>query len=378
MHSKHPPLARPRIGYYGRTEFALVGSTCQRMEAIMHDWADRIGQDHCLLVTGEHAQPEVAGLTRRGHKTFASGRADWSPVDDRLLGQGYELVLVNGNHYPAARQIVFLDTEKAGTLERRAQQLTDIAAIVRVDAEQTLPDWLQPIRDRQAEPPLEVGVGEIDRLLPLIERAIAAARPSLKALLLVGGKSERMGADKSELVYRNGQPEWQRLRDLCTDLSIPVHLSVATMKSAPSTNLPIITDRFPGLGPLGAIASAFLTDPDAAWLVLACDLPLLDKRTLEFLVNSRQYHQCATAPRRPDAEWPEPLVTIYEPRAYERMLRFLSLGYACPRKVLINSPTAVLPLADGRPLTNANTPEERAAVLTLLGDKRQMNQQTTG
>jgi molybdopterin-guanine dinucleotide biosynthesis protein A len=117
---------------------------------------------------------------------------------------------------------------------------------------------------------------------------------------------------------------------------------------------------------MGAICSAFLHDPDAAWLVLACDLPLLDRTTIETLVNARRPNKVATALRSPEQKWPEPLVAIYEPRAYPRLLQFLSLGYSCPRKLLINSEVEVITLADAAPVTNANTPADREAVLQRL------------
>ena len=48
-----------------------------------------------------------------------------------------------------------------------------------------------------------------------------------------------------------------------------------------------LSDTFTGLGPYGAILSAFREQPDAAWLVIASDLPLLDTGTLEYLKKNR-------------------------------------------------------------------------------------------
>ncbi|MEL7163584.1 MAG: NTP transferase domain-containing protein, partial [Bacteroidota bacterium] len=134
----------------------------------------------------------------------------------------------------------------------------------------------------------------------------------------------------------------------------------------PSTDVPLIADRFLGLGPLGAICSAFMTDPNSAWLVLACDLPLLEKATVADLLAARDASRFATAIKGAAKPFPEPLVALYEPRCYARLLSFLSLGYACPRKVLINSDVALRELSDEEPLTNANTPEERKRILAAL------------
>ena len=53
--------------------------------------------------------------------------------DDKMSGQYYDLALINGNHYPAHSQIVFLDSKKEESLKRRLDQLTNILAFVRVD-----------------------------------------------------------------------------------------------------------------------------------------------------------------------------------------------------------------------------------------------------
>ena len=200
------------------------------------------------------------------------------------------------------------------------------------------------------------------KLYQLLATSAHGNVPEVKALILTGGKSTRMGADKASLVYRDGVGEAERLATICREKGLDTYYSV----SDASTDDNEIPDRFLGLGPLGAIASAFLFDPDASWLVLACDLPLIDENVIQGLLDSREPCSLATAVRGVSKPFPEPLIAIYEPRAYARLLHFLSIGYACPRKVLINSDVAELVLRDEAPLTNANTPEERAAVLNKL------------
>ena len=367
MHQKHPKLARPSLGAYGRTEFALVGSTCERMEALMADWVGRFSDRYrCLTVVGEHGEPEEPVSLRYGRKRFATPEGAWNDYDDRLLGQQFDLVFVNGNHYPASRQIVFVDAKKAGTLERRREQLTDIFAVVYVEGDNSIPTWLSDKCSLQHRPPIMTSLSMLTPLLSAMEEELAKKIPRLRALVLAGGASSRMGTDKARIVYRNNETELQRLTGLCVEVSAPPSISVRQRSGEDDHAYPLVEDRFLGLGPAGAICSAFLTDPDAAWLVLACDLPLLDETTLTTLVEARDPSRYATALRGPDNQWPEPLVAIYEPRAYPRLLQFLSLGYSCPRKLLINTDVKVVDLADGTPLTNANTPEEREQVRELL------------
>ena len=141
----------------------------------------------------------------------------------------------------------------------------------------------------------------------------------------------------------------------------------------------VITDTFLDLGPMGAILSAFRYDPNVAWLVLACDLPMLDVSTIRYLIKNRRSSAAATAFRQPppplgesnakepkDAGFPEPLITIWEPKSYFTLLQFLAQGVSCPRKVLINSDTCLLDAPDPGALLNVNTPEEREQVMHKL------------
>ena len=367
MHQKHPKIPRPAQGYYARTEFAFVGSTCERMEALMREWAAELGDtSRVVIVTGEHAEPEVPTSLRFGRKRFTTLADDWNDYDDRVLGRAYDVALVNGNHYPAARQIVFVDEKKAGTLERRAEQLTDIFAVIHVSGEESMPRWLRERCLEQHRPPVMTSISLTGPVLSALRQETQDAIPSLQALILAGGASSRMGTPKDRIVYRNGQTELERLNQLCASCGVPAFVSVSGVTSEESFPAPTIADRFLGLGPAGAIASAFLAQPDVAWLVLACDLPMLDRDTVLRLIEARDPVRTATAVRGPGREWPEPLIAIYEPRAYPRLLQFLGLGYSCPRKLLINSPVKLLDLEDMTPLTNANTPEERDRVRKML------------
>lgn len=340
MHQKHPPLRRPDLGKFGRTEFALLGTTCTRIHSILNRWEPRlIPYALTWILRG-----------RPGH--FGDG----GTFDDRLKGSRYDLVLTNGHHFPARRQLVFLDPAKAGSLEKRRDQLTDVAAVIRCPGAGAVPKWLP------TETP-HLDLSEIDeRVLPLLLAAVAENRPPLKGLILTGGKSSRMGTDKAKLTYHGGQTEPERLAAALTELGIDPHFSVATLNPDLPSEIPQIADRFLELGPVGAIASALLHDPASAWLVLACDLPLLPREVIASLIAARDTRRYATAVRAPGQPFPEPLVAIYEPRAYQRLLQFLSLGYGCPRKLLINSEVATLELEDERVVTNVNTVEEREAV----------------
>jgi molybdopterin-guanine dinucleotide biosynthesis protein A len=177
-----------------------------------------------------------------------------------------------------------------------------------------------------------------------------------------------MGSDKAFLDY-HGKPQYAFLADILRGLNIETYISCrAEQVSEFNDNQEVITDSFLDLGPYGAILSAFRHDPNAAWLVLACDLPLLDAETLQFLIEKRNTHKVATSFQSPESKegFPEPLIAIWEPRAYPTLLQFLAQGISCPRKVLINSDIELLTPSVNEALMNVNTPEERVALLNEL------------
>ena len=130
-----------------------------------------------------------------------------------------------------------------------------------------------------------------------------------------------------------------------------------------------VVDATRGLGPIAGIAAAQALRPDAAWLVLACDLPYLERRHPG--PPDRPARSGARAPRPIRSSHdglPEPLCAIYEPRSAALILRaYLDTGKSCPRKFLIQSDALLLEQPEPRALDNINTPEEYdAARGTLL------------
>jgi molybdopterin-guanine dinucleotide biosynthesis protein A len=184
----------------------------------------------------------------------------------------------------------------------------------------------------------------------------------LFGLVLAGGRSTRMGRDKALLTYSDGRPQavvaYELLREFCGR----VYLSVRTRRETLS-EWPQLVDRYEEIGPMAGILTALDEHREAAWLVVACDLPFLNRETLRQLLAARDPQRIATAFRSAHDDLPEPLCAIYEPAARARLLELVSKGLHCPRKALINSPVHLVELADRRALDNVNDPleYERAA-----------------
>jgi molybdopterin-guanine dinucleotide biosynthesis protein A len=176
-----------------------------------------------------------------------------------------------------------------------------------------------------------------------------------------------MGRDKGLIDY-HGQPQREHAAGLLAAFCEQVFISCRPDQAAQlNSRWPALSDVFLGLGPMGAILSAFQAQPDAAWLIVATDLPLLDQPTLWQLVQRREPSKMATAFHSPTEHFPEPLIAIWEPRAYPVLLQFLAQGYSCPRKALINSDVELVEAAHPQALFNVNNPEELADVMLRLG-----------
>lgn len=181
----------------------------------------------------------------------------------------------------------------------------------------------------------------------------------LYGLVLAGGKSRRMGSDKA-LLSSNGETQLSRAVHLLERFADRVFVSVrADQASEPERRrFASITDRYNDIGPVAGILSAMDAVPDAAWLVMACDLPNIDDTTLSTLLDQRDAVRPFTAFRSSHDGLPEPLCAIYEPHARGIIDAFVADGIVCPRKMLIRSDTALLDQPHPAALDNINTPED--------------------
>jgi len=193
--------------------------------------------------------------------------------------------------------------------------------------------------------------------------------PPLQGLILAGGRSRRMQQDKALLRYA-GQPQVLVAYERVSALVSPVFVSCrkGQWEDANVNALPQLHDTLDDVGPLGGILRAFEQQPDAAWLVVACDLPYLTQTTLTALIASRDPARNATAFRAPDSGLPEPVCAIYEPAIAPLLEQYLSEGIRCPRKILLSEDTALFDLPDPEALINVNHPHEFEEARAHLGD----------
>lgn len=189
----------------------------------------------------------------------------------------------------------------------------------------------------------------------------------LYGLILAGGKSTRMGTDKGLLEY-HGKPQRAYLYGLLKTLCDASFLSIRPeQKDEIALNLNAIVDQNDYQGPFNGILSAHHEHPNAAWLVLACDLPLLDGPTIKKLIARRDSSKMATVYATKESKLPEPLIAIWEPEGLKRAkIHLESSKSTCPRKYLMNSVIELVFPENDQVLYNANSIQEYEFAKTKL------------
>jgi molybdopterin-guanine dinucleotide biosynthesis protein A len=186
-------------------------------------------------------------------------------------------------------------------------------------------------------------------------------------LVLGGGKSTRMGTDKGLIAYHGmAQREYlyQLLQTVCDNTYISIRGEQA-QEFTPDHQLIIDENQYKG--PYNGLLSAHNFKPEVAWLVLACDLPLIDGKVLEQLIDMRDPDKMATAFATRESGLPEPLCAIWEPLGLKKSQDYLENGPGtCPRKFLINEDVKLVFPENEEVLWNANFKEDYEKVMLKL------------
>ncbi|WP_298480388.1 molybdenum cofactor guanylyltransferase [uncultured Maribacter sp.] len=185
-------------------------------------------------------------------------------------------------------------------------------------------------------------------------------------LVLSGGKSTRMGQDKGLLMY-HGNPQREYLYGMLNTVCVKTFLSIRKEQASEITpKFKTIVDTNEYDGPYNGLLSAYKKYPNVAWLVLACDLPLMNVESLKELIAVRNVkkHPLATSFALKENPLPEPLCAIWEPEALKQSIICLQTQKASsPRKFLIKNNVDLVFPSHEEALLNANSMEDYKAAI---------------
>jgi len=360
-HKKHTNLVRRNNDDFAPNEIAILGTKCGLIADLVQQVAKKLTSYKLAYFDASHATSLDSARddnNRVSEYVFhhegslqVTTSESVNKFNQRIQFSQYDYLFVNGNHYQAAKQILILDSEKEASVLKRLEQLDNIQFVVKLTKDTHYFSFLEE-RYPQIKNIKCYTIDELDKISNHVDTLIQEKKALVKGLVLIGGKSTRMGTDKSDLVYF-GKSQKEHLKELLQSNQLTTFFSV----QAASENPTEIHDTFLNLGPFGGICSAFQKDPNAAWFVLATDLPFVNNELIQLLLSKRNPSKIATAIKGRGKEFVEPLITIYEPKSYPILLQYLAQGYSCPRKMLINSDVEIVEVDDDL-IRNINTPEE--------------------
>jgi molybdenum cofactor guanylyltransferase len=138
------------------------------------------------------------------------------------------------------------------------------------------------------------------------DRAMQGFTSDVTALILAGGNSTRMGADKAFLTL-NGQTLLERALELARSVTPDVRIVGSAEKFAAFG--PVVEDAFFDCGPLAGIHAGLRASQAELNLVLAVDVPFVSTGLLRFLIERAR--NCAAIAIVPRAGGWHPLCAVY-------------------------------------------------------------------
>ena len=195
------------------------------------------------------------------------------------------------------------------------------------------------------------------------------------AIILCGGKSSRMGRDKTTLPFG---PELM-LQRVVRLLSEEVDSSAIVVVSAMGQILPplppeirVACDENPGRGPLEGLAAGLKAMPNRveAVYITSCDVPLMATRFVRAMFDHLGNHEIAVPVEGP---FHHPLAAVYRPRVLSVVQQLLAANPLRPRFLFDEVDTMEVDVESLRvfdptlsTLMNLNHPEDYEKALKQL------------
>ena len=177
----------------------------------------------------------------------------------------------------------------------------------------------------------------------------------LYGLVLAGGRSRRMGQDKTSLAWAGTTLREHQVQLLSHHLD-PVFLSCRPDQTADFAGIaPLIPDQGSSIGPMSGLLAAWSAHPAVAWLVIPVDMPYLTARELDLLIERRDPSRLATLYRDPDGRW-QPLVAIWEPASADLFRQAQAAGNFKIQSMIQEDKIEVVPVSRTAAFHNLNHP----------------------
>jgi molybdenum cofactor guanylyltransferase len=158
--------------------------------------------------------------------------------------------------------------------------------------------------------------------------------------ILAGGKSSRMGSDKSLLMI-DGASLIERVVAVLRDVFAAVVVASDRTDEYKFLGLPILPDIRKNCGPLGGIHAAFMQTEADRLFVLACDMPFVSAELIQHVVSADSGANAAVPTM--DGRL-QPLCGLYSRMCLPIIERSLNNGTYKLRSVLAELTPTIVPL----------------------------------
>ncbi len=214
----------------------------------------------------------------------------------------------------------------------------------------------------------------LDRLAARRAVWLAGARPEpAAAIILIGGKSARMGADKA-FILLDGMSAAARLYKKLAPHFDEVFFAAGTSQSSPVMGARCVYDTISGRGPLAGLAAGLSASPYRVNFVIACDIPEVDLPLMRRLLSYLELYEIAVpmfSPRRI-----EPLFGAYDRAVGATAKRLLEGRSLEVISVYAHHRTRIAAAADTGWYANLNTPDDLHRYLKSRKKKKSMKEAT--
>jgi molybdopterin-guanine dinucleotide biosynthesis protein A len=196
-------------------------------------------------------------------------------------------------------------------------------------------------------------------------------------VVLAGGRSRRMGADKAALPIE-GEPLLRRVVGRLR-LALPAVLVVGPAELALLVpGVRVVLDSRPGMGPLAGLEAAFAASETPRAFVVACDMPFVAPVLVRAMADyAAAKAQDADAVVLRSGEGVEPLHAVYSATCLPIVTELLDAGTRSLHELLVRLHVVEFPAGEATRLDpsglsafNANTPTEWERALERVTDSR--------
>lgn len=211
------------------------------------------------------------------------------------------------------------------------------------------------------------------------------AAGTIRPLLLAGGMSSRMGSPKHLLVRPDGEVAYRhamrllraalpQVEEMC--VSVRDEEQVGQFGEADERVVRFLFDMDTDIGPAAGLLAAYAYDPDACWLVVACDYPIVDEEALQQLLKA--YEAPVTCFVNGDG-YAEPLLAVWSPVALRALAENLRIGASVGPSRIVRAINGKLIEPERKEwLVGANTRDEWEKVVRILQKRRDRKRDSDG